>query len=157
LRTITEVRVGQWTRLLKKSFGNIAENVWTARNGVVHGKDKRGSLAIKKASLVPEIERAFAIHPTSLRAVDRIILTGNLKVAMLQTTYQNQLAWLGSVRSAMFAAAFAGSKLQRRTDPTNLAIYSWKMEERFTRSIEAPLYHQQQPSNRSYQYWPPQV
>jgi hypothetical protein len=73
-------------------------------------------LAIKTDTcLFPEIERAFAIHPTSLRAVARPLLTETSKIAMLQTSYQNQLAWLGSVKSAMFAAAFAG----RQTITTN--------------------------------------
>jgi hypothetical protein len=47
-----------------KELSNVAEKVWMARNGIFHGKDKKESLAIKKANLVPEIERAVAIHPT---------------------------------------------------------------------------------------------
>jgi endo-1,4-beta-mannosidase len=91
-----------------KSFSNIAEKVWMARNGIFHGKDNKENLAIKKANLVPVIEKAFATQPTSLRERDRILLTNNSKIAMLQTSYQNQLAWLGSIRSATSAAAFTG-------------------------------------------------
>jgi rhamnose utilization protein RhaD (predicted bifunctional aldolase and dehydrogenase) len=91
-----------------KSFSNIAEKVWMARNGIFHGKDNKENLAIKKANLVPVIEKAFATQPTSLRERDRILLTNNSKIAMLQTSYQNQLARLGSIGSATSAAAFTG-------------------------------------------------
>jgi hypothetical protein len=116
------VRAGQWTRLLIKSFSNIAENVWMARNGIFHGKDKKECLAMKKANLVPAIERAFAIQPTALRVVDRTLLTGTSRIAMLQTSYQNQLAWLGSVRSAMFATAFAGRQSITTNEPGYLPM-----------------------------------
>jgi hypothetical protein len=85
------------------------------KHGIFQGKDKKESLAIKTANLFPAIERAFAINPTSLRVADRPLLTETSMIAILQTSYQNQLAWLGSVRSAMFAAAFAG----RQTTTTN--------------------------------------
>jgi hypothetical protein len=111
------VRAGQWTRLLIKSFCKIADKVWTARNGIFHGKDKKESLAIKTANLFPAIERAFAIHPTSLHPVDRPLLTETSMIAMLQTSYQNQLAWLGSISSAKFAAEFAGRQAITTNEP----------------------------------------
>jgi hypothetical protein len=150
------VRAGQWTRLLIKSFSNITEKVWMARNGIFHGKDKKENLAMKKANLVREIDRAFAIHPTSLRAVDRTLLTGNSKIAMLQTSYQNQFAWLGSVRSAMFAAAFAGRQTTTTNEPGYLPMGDGRVINPIDRG-EASLHDQQQPSNRRCHYLAPRV
>jgi hypothetical protein len=44
-------------------------------------------------------------------------LTGNSKIAVLQTPYQNQLAWLRSVRLAMFATALTGRKNIATNEP----------------------------------------
>jgi hypothetical protein len=92
-----------------------------ARNGIFHGKDNKENLAIKKANLVPVIDNAFATQPTSLRERDRILLTNNSKIAMLQTSYHNQLAWLGSIRSAISAAAFT----ERQTLMTDENDKNW--------------------------------
>jgi hypothetical protein len=110
------VRADQSVRLIICDFGKITERVWFERSDVqVQGKPTAEHWQKKRGQLEPTIRNTFSTTDgISLLPIHRALLTNRTLEGLLTLSYQDQLAWLQSVRWAkLYADQYARGHIQR--------------------------------------------